>query len=53
MPQPRPGLLDAAQQLMVDVPGGQVNAYGGNLYIERKDLTLDTRVGQWTVGAVW
>ena len=53
IPRPRSGILDAARELMVEIPGGRVNAYGGNLHIARNDFSLDTRIGTWLVGAVW
>lgn len=53
LPRPRPGSLEMFKELMVRVPGGRVNAYGGNLFIAREDLSVDTQIGEWTVGAVW
>ena len=42
---PTPGAAEYLASGMVDVPGGVVNAAGGNLLIERTDLTLDSLVG--------
>jgi RHS repeat-associated protein len=53
LPAPRPGIVTYFEQLMVPVPGGLVNASGGNLHVQRDDISLDTRIGEWSVGAVW
>ncbi|MBW2726098.1 MAG: hypothetical protein JRE71_17105, partial [Deltaproteobacteria bacterium] len=53
LPRPRPGSLEMFEELMVRVPSGRVNAYGGNLFIAREDMSVDTQIGEWTVGAVW
>lgn len=53
IPPPRAGVVELFDGLMVPVPGGLVNASGGNLHIARDDLSVDTQVGEWKVGAVW
>lgn len=52
-PRPRPGVARFFEDLMVSVPGGRVNASGGNLFVTRADLSVDTRIGAWEVMAVW
>jgi RHS repeat-associated protein len=37
----------------VAVPGGHVSAAGGNYFHARSDLSLDTRLGPFTLGAVY
>ncbi len=53
LPPPRPGVASMYRGLMVPVPGARVNASGGNLYVERRDMSVGTRVYDWAVGAVW
>lgn len=53
IPPPRPGITSVTQSLMVKVPGGQVNAIGGNLHITRTDITLDTLIGNWPISQVY
>ncbi|MCH7866563.1 MAG: hypothetical protein IH881_02625 [Myxococcales bacterium] len=53
IPQPRSGVARVFEDLMLPVPGGHVNAYGGNLFVVRGDLAVDTRIGDWQVEAVW
>ncbi len=53
IPRPRAGVAEVFKGLMVNVPGGRVNASGGNLLISREDMTVDSQVGTWAVGAVW
>jgi RHS repeat-associated protein len=53
IPPPRPGIASLYSGLMFPVPGGRVNASGGNLYIARSDMSVDTQVRGWSVGAVW
>jgi RHS repeat-associated protein len=48
-----PGLPRWQQAAIVPVPGGAVNAAGGNLLVRRTDLALDTRLGTWEIGAVY
>ena len=51
---PTPGTAEYLAPGMIPVPGGVVNAAGGNLLIERTDLTLDSLVGgTLAVGAVY
>jgi RHS repeat-associated protein len=51
---PVPGAAEYQEPGLVRVPGGVVNAAGGNLMIERTDLTLDTAVaGTLALGAVY
>ncbi|MDP6978120.1 MAG: RHS repeat-associated core domain-containing protein [Myxococcota bacterium] len=53
IPPPRSGVASMYRGLMVSVPGGAVNASGGNLHITRSDMSVGTRVHEWGVGAVW
>jgi RHS repeat-associated protein len=51
---PTPGTAEYLAPGMIPVPGGLVNAAGGNLMIERTDLTLDSLVGGvLPIGAVY
>ncbi len=50
---PQPGLPEYQQRLLVPVPGGAVNAAGNNLRVMREDLSLDTRIGGYSLGAVY
>jgi len=51
---PTPGTAEYLAPGMIRVPGGVVNAAGGNLLIERTDLTVDSLVGgTLPVGAVY
>ena len=51
---PTPGSAEHQAPGMIRVPGGVVNAAGGNLLVERTDLTLDGIVGgTLAVGAVY
>ena len=51
---PTPGSAEHQAPGMLPVPGGVVNAAGGNLLIERTDITLDGIVGgTQAVGAVY
>ena len=51
---PTPGTAEYLAPGMIQVPGGVVNAAGGNLLVERTDLTLDSLVGGiLPIGAVW
>lgn len=49
--EPEPGAPAYRQLGLVDVPGGFVNAAGGNLIVERLDMSIDTIMGTWEVGA--
>jgi RHS repeat-associated protein len=50
---PRAGLFEFTAPSRVPVPGGHVNAGGGNYFHERVDLALDTRLGPFAIGAVY
>ena len=50
---PSPGLVEFTEFARVPVPGGHVNAAGGNYFHERVDLELETRLGPFAVGAVY
>ncbi len=50
---PRPGRVELTALARVPVPGGHVNAAGGNYFHERLDLALDTRLGPFALGAVY
>jgi RHS repeat-associated protein len=50
---PLGGLLEYQAHGLVPVPGGLVNAAGGNLIVRRRDLSVDTPLGSWTVGAIY
>jgi RHS repeat-associated protein len=50
---PQGGLLEYQRHGLVPVPGGLVNAAGGNLIVRRRDLSLDTPLGTWTIGAIY
>jgi RHS repeat-associated protein len=58
-PQPRsllaatPGSLRFQEPALVPVPGGLLNAAGGNLLVRRVDLAIDTKLGTWEIGAVY
>ena len=53
VPAPAPGAPDYQSLGWVRVPFARVSALGGNLLVERRDLDLDTRIGNLTLGAVW
>jgi RHS repeat-associated protein len=48
---PEPGAPAYRRPGLVPVPGGAVNAAGGNLIVERLDLSIDTILGTWEVRA--
>ena len=50
---PQPGVLEYAQPLFFELPGGRVNLAGGNLVLRRTDFSLDTLFGRLEVGAVY
>lgn len=50
---PQPGLPEFQQSLAVPVPGAVVNVAGNNLRVMREDLSLDTRIGGYSLGAVY
>ncbi len=47
---PIPGLRELEEPAHVTVPGGIVNAAGGNFFSDRVDLELDTRLGAFAIG---
>lgn len=50
---PVPGIPEYQLLNLVPVPGGAVNAAGGNLLIERVDMSIDTMFGNQTVRATY
>lgn len=50
---PQPGVRASDELALIPVPGGAVNAAGGNFRFERRDLALDTRLGRLAIGAVY
>ena len=50
---PSPGVLEYQRSGFVSVPGGSVNGAGGNLIVERLDLSTDTPLGTQQLGAVY
>ncbi len=50
---PEPGLPRYQLAAAIPVPGGIVNAAGGNLLVPRVDLSIETRLGRREVGAVY
>lgn len=50
---PAPGLPQYQELAALAVPGGLVNVAGGNLIVSRTDLSLDTHLGTFTVGATY
>jgi RHS repeat-associated protein len=48
-----PGLPRFQAATAIAVPGGIVNAAGGNLLLRRVDLAIDTRLGALEIGAVY
>jgi len=53
VPAPTAGAPDYQSLAFVAVPFARVNVLGGNLLVERRDLDLDTRLGNLRLGAVW
>ena len=53
VPSPQAGAIDYQSLARVAVPGGVVNAAGGNGMIQRTDLSIDTRLGRVDLGATW
>ncbi len=51
--KPSRGVLQYQQPGLVPVPGGFVNAAGGNLLIPRLDLSIDTILGTQEIRAVY
>jgi RHS repeat-associated protein len=47
------GLPQYQELAALRVPGGLVNAIGGNLHLRRVDLSIETRLGTREVGAVY
>lgn len=50
---PRSGILEYQTPNLVPVPGAVVNVAGGNLIVQREDLSLDTPLGRVAIGAVY
>jgi hypothetical protein len=53
IPLPLAGWAEYQDLLFVRVPGGSVNTGGGNFHTRRTDLSIDTRVGTYAIGAVY
>jgi RHS repeat-associated protein len=53
VPGPSAGAPDYQAPGFVDVPFARVNVLGGNLLVSRRDLDLDTRLGNLSLGATW
>jgi RHS repeat-associated protein len=53
VPLPLAGWTEFQDLLFVRVPGGSVNTGGGNFMTRRTDLSIDTRVETYAVGAVY
>jgi RHS repeat-associated protein len=53
IPAPAAGAPDYQTLGWVAVPFARVNAMGGNLLVERRDLDLDTRLGNLRLEAFW
>ncbi|MFP8874932.1 MAG: RHS repeat domain-containing protein, partial [Myxococcota bacterium] len=51
--KPAPGLMQYMAPLVLDVTGGRVSLATGNLQVERTDLSLDTSLGPFRVGAIY
>lgn len=47
------GVPQVQQVQLVTVPGGLVNTAGGNLFVRRVDLTIDTILGRHEIAAVY
>jgi RHS repeat-associated protein len=50
---PSAGVREFQEIAFVNVPGGSVNVAGGNFFVRRVDLSLDTRLGAQKIGAVY
>src|SRR5262245_52468538 len=50
---PSPGMPEYEERNFVPVPGGSVNAAGGNLLLEREDMSLDTPLGTQRVTSTY
>lgn len=48
-----PGASRFEEPGLVPVPGGWINAAGGNLLVRRVDLSLDTKLGAFEIGAAY
>jgi YD repeat-containing protein len=53
VPLPMAGWAEFQDLLFVRVPHGAVNTGGGNLLVRRTDLSIDTRIGTYAVGAAY
>jgi len=51
--EPIPGLQRFQRWTAVPVPGATVNAAGTNVLIQRTDLSIDTYLGSYEIGAAW
>ena len=52
-PAPRAGRVSSDAPAWVRLPVGALNAAGGNWFVRRVDLSIDTRIGTRVVTAVW
>ena len=43
----------SSRKLVMERAAQSPVASGGNLFVKRNDLIVDTRLGSWSVGAVW
>ena len=50
---PRPGWRATDAAARVPLPVGELNAMGGNWSLVRRDLSIDTWLGDHDIGAVW
>ncbi len=51
--RPMPGQSQWRAPALVPVPGALLDAVSGNLLLSRRDLSIDTRLGTYVLGAVW
>jgi RHS repeat-associated protein len=51
--EPRSGLRDYQTPGVIPVPGGFVDAAGGNLVLTRQDISIDTPLGRQVLGATY
>ena len=50
---PQPGQMQSAAPLTLEIPGGRVSLANGNFSTSRIDLSLETALGPFAVGAVY
>jgi RHS repeat-associated protein len=50
---PGRGAPEHQRRALVSVPGGLVHAAGGNLLVQRRELSIDTRLGTVQIGATY